>query len=248
MGENGPRGSAQALLRLSAEASKTSSELEPRGSRLYGRSRGKTLRRDARERLQRLLPLLELNEEDAAAPAALFKKQTSDLWLEIGFGGGEHLVGQAAARPDVGFIGCEPFLNGVAKALSLVETLNLDNVRIFRGDALRLIARLPDASLGRLFVLFPDPWPKRRHNKRRVISEGSLAEFARALSAGAELRFATDVDDYAGWTLARALRSTAFRWRETGWNEPWPDAPQTRYQAKSLSHGRRPVYLTFERL
>ena len=154
---------------------------EPRGSRLYGRAIGKTLRKEPRRLIAETLPNLAVPTDGALAPVALFAKPMADLWLEIGFGGGEHLVGMAAAHPDIGFLGCEPFVNGVAKALAGIETGALANVRIHAGDAMELVERLPEASIGRLFVLFPDPWPKRRHNKRRVISDESLAQFARVL-------------------------------------------------------------------
>jgi tRNA (guanine-N7-)-methyltransferase len=220
---------------------------EPRGSRLYGRAIGKTLRKEPRRLIAEALPTLAIPTEGALSPASLFAAEMADVWLEIGFGGGEHLVGMAAAHPDVGFLGCEPFVNGVAKALAGVETSALANVRIHAGDAMQLVARLPEASIGRLFVLFPDPWPKRRHNKRRVISDESLAAFARVLRPSGALLFASDIDDYVGWTLARVLRSDGFVWKPADWLTPWPGSPATKYRQKAIREGRRPVYLTFER-
>jgi tRNA (guanine-N7-)-methyltransferase len=197
-----------------------------------------------------LLPRLEIPAGPIADPAALFPFVPREVRLEIGFGGGEHLLFEARARRDVGFIGCEPFVNGVAKALAGIEEHGLDNVRLHVGDAGALIAALPAGALSRLDILYPDPWPKRRHNKRRLISDASIAEFARALRPGGELRFATDIDDYAGWALARFTVSAGFVWRARAaddWRRPWPDWPGTRYEAKARREGRKPVYLTFAR-
>jgi tRNA (guanine-N7-)-methyltransferase len=175
----------------------------------------------------------------------------SSLWLEIGFGGGEHLAAQARAHPDIGFIGCEPFVNGIAKLLRVVAQENLGNIRIWDQDAAELIDALPPRSIARAYLLYPDPWPKRRHRKRRFISDQNLVSVARVLAPRAEFRFATDIDDYAGWALARIMRSTAFRWAAdcaADWRQPWTDWPGTRYEAKALREGRKPSYLTFERL
>ena len=218
---------------------------------LYGRSRGKTLRTHHRGLIADLLPRLEIDAGPIAEAAALFPFVPREVWLEIGFGGGEHLLAQAKACRDIGFIGCEPFVNGVAKALAGVEEGELDNVRLRAGDAGALIANLPAASLARAFILYPDPWPKRRHNKRRLISHAMIGELARAMRPGAELRFATDIDDYAGWTLRRFLDSDDFVWRARAaddWRLPWPDWPGTRYEAKARREGRTPVYLTFARV
>jgi len=218
---------------------------------LYGRSRGKTLRAHHARLLAELLPRLEIPAGPIADPAALFPVAPRAVELEIGFGGGEHLLAQARARPDVGFIGCEPFVNGVAKALAGIDEQALDNVRLRAGDAGALIEALPAGALARIHVLYPDPWPKRRHNKRRLISPAGIGEFARVLRPGGELRFATDVDDYAGWTLARFLASDAFAWRARAaddWRLAWPDWPGTRYEAKARREGRRAVYLTFARV
>jgi tRNA (guanine-N7-)-methyltransferase len=180
----------------------------------------------------------------------LFPFSPRELWLEIGFGGGEHLLAQARAHRDVGFIGCEPFINGVAKALAGIEEERLDNIRLRAGDAGALIEALPAGALARIFILYPDPWPKRRQNKRRLISERMLRELARVARPGAELRFATDIDDYAGWALRRFLALDDFVWRAGAaddWRLPWPDWPGTRYEAKAKREGRKPVYLTFSR-
>jgi len=158
---------------------------------------------------------------------------------------------QARAHPQIGFIGCEPFVNGVAKILSVIERDGLQNIRIWDDDATALLDRLPPASIDRAYLLYPDPWPKRRHRKRRFISPENLDALARVMSRNAELRFATDIDDYAGWALSRVMRSRAFRWtaeRAHDWRRPWPDWPGTRYEAKALGEQRSPVYLTFERI
>jgi tRNA (guanine-N7-)-methyltransferase len=218
---------------------------------LYGRRKGKPLRSHQARLVDELLPLLCLDLTAPAAEArALFPRPVTDVSLEIGFGGGEHLIRAAAERPDIGFIGCEPFVNGLAKALAAIEAQGLANVRLHAGNAADILAWLPEASLGRVFLLFPDPWPKRRQRKRRFVSEENLAALARVMRSGAELRFATDIDDYSGWVLARILRSPNFFWpaeASADWNTPWPGWQYTRYDVKAKQAGRRPVYLTFVR-
>lgn len=220
-----------------------------RESGFFGRRRGKRLRAAQGRLVETLLPRLRIGgDADIGAFRALFPQ---DLRLEIGFGGGEHLAHEARAHPRVGFIGCEPFVNGIAKLLAIIDQERLANIRISDEDATKLLPRLPDAAFGRVSILFPDPWPKRRHRKRRILSDETLAELARAMPPGAELRFATDIDDYAGWALARVMRSSDFRWtaeRAEDWRRPWPDWPGTRYEAKAIREGRLPSYLTFERL
>ena len=217
---------------------------------LYGRSKGKALRAHHARLVAERLPGLELDAAALGSEAPLFPFEPRELWLEIGFGGGEHLIAQARAHPDVGLIGCEPFVNGVAKALAALELYAIDNVRLRAGDARALIEALPSASLSRIFILYPDPWPKRRHNKRRVISPEMIRELARAARPGAELRFATDIDDYAGWTLRRFLESPAFRWTALSaedWRIPWEGWSPTRYEVKARAAGRNSAYLTFVR-
>ena len=218
-----------------------------RGSPLHGRRAGKPLSVYQRELVTTLLPRLEIDVSQAVDPAALFPWNPRDVWLEVGFGGGEHLLATAARHPDIGLIGCEPFLNGMARALADLATADLDNVRLHGGDAGALIERLPDRSLGRVFILYPDPWPKRRHRRRRFVSDAMLAQLAKVMRPGAELRFATDIDDYSGWTLTRLLRSPDFVWAAASaddWRTPWPDWASTRYERKAIAEGRRPVYLT----
>ena len=218
--------------------------------RLYGRSRGKALRAGQERLLAEALQVFSIEPEALAAGRA-FASLPSEVWLEIGFGAGEHLIEQAKANPDVAIVGCEPFLNGVVAALAGLKRERLSNVRLRRGDAQTLIDAAPDAFFSRVFVLYPDPWPKRRHRKRRVITVGMIEALARVMHGGAELRFATDVDDYAGWVLARFLVSRHFRWtaaRADDWRLPWPEWRPTRYEAKARSESRRSVYLTFVRL
>jgi tRNA (guanine-N7-)-methyltransferase len=178
----------------------------------------------------------------------LFAAPIEAVHLEIGFGGGERLIGQAEASPRVGFLGCEPFVNGMAKALAAIATLGLTNIRLHHGDATELLAWIPAGSLRRVELMYPDPWPKRRHWKRRFVQDGSIAEIARVLQTGGEFRFATDWADYAAWTLERMLRSPAFVWsaeRADDWRLPWPDFSATRYEAKARREGRASCYFTF---
>jgi tRNA (guanine-N7-)-methyltransferase len=217
---------------------------------LYGRAHGKALRSHQAALIKNVLPQLEIEAAPRLDCASLFTFRPQEIWLEIGFGGGEHLIAQAAARRDVGFLGAEPFVNGVAKALAAITREKLDNVRLRAGDAGALLEALPDGALSRLFILYPDPWPKRRHNKRRFISNARIEDFARVLHKGGQARFATDVDDYAGWTLRRFLDSAHFIWparKADDWRKPWPDWRETRYEAKAKREGRKPVYLTFVR-
>ena len=183
-------------------------------------------------------------------PLTLFHRPPRALWLEIGFGGGEHLAALAAAHPDVGFLGVEPFINGVAKLLRAVEAGPLANVRILKDDARLLLEVLPAASLERAYVLFPDPWPKLRHHKRRIVNGRTLADLARVVRPGGELRLATDDADYARWMLAAVLAEPRFVWtaeRARDWREPPPDWAPTRYEGKARRAGRPPVFLTMRR-
>jgi tRNA (guanine-N7-)-methyltransferase len=231
---------------MSAEPKKRQS-----AARFYGRRKGKKLKAHQAALLETLLPRLALDLSSPILDAtALFARKPAAIFFEIGFGGGEHLAQEAQARPDHGLIGCEYFENGLAKVLALIEAKKLDNVRLYEGDAGEVIAALPPAALARVFLLYPDPWPKRRQRKRRFLSDAMLGALARIMRPGAELRFATDVDDNAGWTLARVQRSSDFIWKaETAadWRHPWPGWAATRYEAKAIAAGRKPVYLTFVR-
>ena len=212
--------------------------------RLYGRSKGKALRKHQAELVAELLPRLSLELSRQPSPVA------RETHLEIGFGGGEHLIAAATESPGVDFIGCEPFINGVAKLLARIEERGLTNIRLHQGDATDVLDWLPDDSLSRVYLFYPDPWPKRRHRKRRFIARENLDRLARAMRTGAELRFATDIDDYAAWTLARLRAHPAFAWRAgraADWLTPWLGWTQTKYEAKAMVEGRKPVYLTFVR-
>jgi tRNA (guanine-N7-)-methyltransferase len=224
---------------------------ETRGpSPLHGRRSGKPLAAYQRELIAKLLPRLAIDISQPIDPLALFPAAGTaarDIWLEVGFGGGEHLLATAARRPDVGLIGCEPFLNGMARALADLASSDMDNIRLHCGDAGAILDALPPASLGRVFIFYPDPWPKRRQRKRRFVSDAMLDRLARVMRPGAELRFATDIDDYCGWTLACLLRSSAFEWTQmqaSDWQNPWPHWVETRYERKAIAEGRRPAYLT----
>ena len=222
---------------------------DPRGivRNFHGRRSGKPIAAYQRELVRTLLPHLSLNSTRDIDPGAAFAHPIRDAWLEIGFGAGEHLLATAAANPDIGLIGCEPFLNGMARTLADLAGADLHNVRLFGGDAGLVVDRLPAASLGRVFLFYPDPWPKRRQRKRRFLSDAMLARLARVMRAGAELRFATDIDDKCGWALARILRSPEFAWtaaQAADWQAPWPGWVETRYEQKAKADGRRPCYIT----
>ena len=226
-------------------------EAADRRTSFYGRRVGKPLRAGQADALGRLLPQRGVSLEEVARPETLFATQKRDLYLEIGFGGGEHLVAEAARAPEIGFIGCEPFVNGMASALLGLESAKLTNVRVYHEDAALLLDRLPDGALGRAELLYPDPWPKRRHWKRRFVRAENLDRLARTLRKGAPFRFASDVPDYVDWTLRELSAHPAFRWtaeRADDWRRPYDGWPGTRYEAKALKEGRVPTYLTFERV
>jgi tRNA (guanine-N7-)-methyltransferase len=225
---------------------------EPREGAFFGRRKGKTLRKGQAERLESQLPTLSL---DLAAPtpsaiAALFPHAPSEVRLEIGFGGGEHLIHRALERPDVGFIGVEPFINGMTKALGRIDEAGIDNIRLSGEDGVRVLDWLPEASLDRVLLLYPDPWPKKRHWKRRFVGADTVARFARVLKDGGEFWFASDIDTYVDWTLRHVRASADFTWTANApadWREPWAGWPSTRYEAKARREGRGSAYLTFRR-
>jgi tRNA (guanine-N7-)-methyltransferase len=198
------------------------------------------------------LPRLAFTLPDSGKldPRALFAAPVEALWLEIGFGGGEHLAAQAAAYPAIGMIGCEIFENGIVKLLGEVTRRGLANLRLFVDDARQLIAALPEASLARVFILFPDPWPKLRHHKRRIVTTETLDRLAFVMADGAELRLATDDRDYLSWMLERLTAHRAFEWLARSpedWRRRPEDWPPTRYEQKALAAGREPVFLRFGR-
>ena len=220
---------------------------------LHGRRQGRPLRAGRRRLLQELLPKLRIDLPPAGEtldPAALFPRPPEALWLEIGFGGGEHLAWQAAHHPAVGFLGAEYFLNGVAALLRQVEEHGLQNVRILEGDARALLDALPANCLARVFILFPDPWPKKRHHKRRIVQRATLTRLAALMCDGAELRIATDDRSYQGSILADAAAHPAFSWLAEApgdWRVRPADWPPTRYERKAIAQDRRPVFLRFQR-
>ena len=230
-----------------------------RGAVLFGRRRGPRLRPARRRLLDELLPGLRIEiPEDGiiGRPLEWFPSGVRDgLWLEIGFGGGEHLLAQAIANPQVALLGCEPFINGVARVLSGLVAAGLSepascNVRLYPDDGRDLVAALPDASVDRVFILFPDPWPKARHHKRRLVTPELLDLLSRAMKDGAELRIATDHRSYCRWILARLLPHRGFAWMDNGpgeWRKRPLDWPETRYERKAKAAGRDCVYLSFRR-
>jgi tRNA (guanine-N7-)-methyltransferase len=181
---------------------------------------------------------------------ALFGNARPTIWLEIGFGGGEHLAQLAEQHPQIGFIGCEVFENGIVKLLAQIERRQLVNIRIFTDDARLIIAALSPASVDRVFILFPDPWPKRRQHKRRIVSRETLDGLAEIMIDDAELRLATDDADYFCWILEHMTAHPAFEWlarRPGHWRERPPDWPPTRYEAKARAAGRSPAFLRVRR-
>ena len=220
--------------------------------RVYGRRRGRPLRQGQLELKDALLPRLAvaLPEHGSLDPASLFPAPPASVWLEIGFGAGEHLAAQAEQHPDTGMIGCEVFENGVARLVAEIARRDLRNVRIYPDDARALLDALIPDSLGRVFILFPDPWPKQRHHKRRFVAPATLDRLAVLMLPGAELRLATDDRDCLVWMLERATAHPAFRWlarRPPDWHERPPDWPPTRYEEKARAAGRVPAFLRFVR-
>jgi tRNA (guanine-N7-)-methyltransferase len=222
----------------------------------YGRTKGKGLRDSQQayldEDLARLSPgPVDWDANPERAPldlAALFGGR--EVWLEIGFGGGEHLVHQAAHNPGIGLIGCEPYINGVAMLLGKIRTAGVKNLAVHPGDVRDLFDVLPDASIARAFLLYPDPWPKTRHHRRRFVTPDYLEALARVVRPGAEFRVATDIPDYVRQTLEQ-VPAYGFEWLAEGpddWRTPWADWLPTRYEQKALREGRVPHYLTFRRL
>lgn len=216
----------------------------------YGRRQGKRLRPKQAAGISGTLPNLQIDCSGPVRPDALFASDKTAYWLEIGFGGGEHLINNASLHPDIGHLGCEPFINGMAKLVLLIEKEGIDAIRLHNDDAVQLLDQLPDASLDRIYLLYPDPWPKRRHNKRRFVSDENLSRMARVLKPGGEFRFASDIDHYVGWTLARILRSPDFVWtaeQPDDWRLPWENWPSTRYEAKAIREGRKSSYIIAKR-
>ena len=223
------------------------------GRAFFGRRKGHSLRPRQARLVESLLPQLAL---DLTAPAPpdlrmLFPVPVGEIRLEIGFGGGEFLIAQALERPDIGFIGVEPFVNGMAKALAAIEAKGVRNIRLHFDDAAPLLDWLPAGALARIDLIHPDPWPKRRHWKRRFVQDAMIARLARLLRPGGEFRFVTDIADYAAWTLQRFMRSSEFEWTAQvadDWRKPWPGFVQTRYHTKALRQERDSSFFVFRRV
>jgi tRNA (guanine-N7-)-methyltransferase len=233
---------------------------EPRGfpqRRHFGRRKGPALSAHQNRLLATLLPQLLIEPEAGLDPRRYFGGEVSKVWLEIGFGGGEHLLWQARTHPDAGLIGAEPYVSGVAKLLSKLVPPSAEggdggrhNIRLYMEDAADIIDALPEASLDRVFILFPDPWPKSRHHKRRFIQVAMLDELARVMKPGAELRFATDDQGYLLWAFERLCAHPAFVWlakSAADWRARPHDWPETRYEAKAKAAGVTCTYLRFVR-
>lgn len=227
---------------------KTSTDYIPR---LYGRRQDKALKARQAQLMETFLARVAVpfQPNDILNPQTLFPT-AKEIWLEVGFGGGEHLAWQAARNPEIGMIGAEPFINGVAKLLTQIDDENLTNIRVHHGDVRPLIEALPDGCVTRIFVLHPDPWPKSRHHKRRMISPWFFRQAARLIKPGGILRVASDIEDYVAWTLMHARQVPEFTWlAETpaDWQQRPNDWPQTRYEAKAIREGRVATYLQFQR-
>lgn len=224
-----------------------------RTNAFYGRRKGKPLRLGQANAIEDLLPRLAVDVTAAPIdPRALFAAPVDDVWVESGFGGGEHLIETAKANERIGFVGAEPFVNGMAKALVAIHEAGLEErIRLHHADSVLLLDALAPASIGRFYLLYPDPWPKKRHWKRRFVERDNLDRIARVLRPGGEFRFASDWAPYVDWTLKRVLEHPAFAWTaETSddWKRPWAGWPGTRYEEKAIREGRTPAYLIFRRL
>jgi tRNA (guanine-N7-)-methyltransferase len=224
----------------------------------YGRLKGKGLR-DSQERylaedLQALAPegvTWEDNPDRTPADLSDWFGDDRPVWLEVGFGGGEHMVHQATLHPEVGIIGCEPYINGVAMLLGKIRDAGVTNVKVHAGDARDMMDVLPDGSIDRAFLLYPDPWPKKRHHRRRFVTPEHLDPLARCLKVGAIFRVATDIPYYVRQTREQMMARDDFEWLAEGpddWRKPWSDWISTRYELKALREGRTPHYLTFRRI
>jgi tRNA (guanine-N7-)-methyltransferase len=219
----------------------------------FGRRKGHKLRPHQAQLLETLLPQLaiDLSRPAPADLCSLFPVPVTEVQLEIGFGGGEWMLAQARQQPHTGFIGVEPFVNGMAKALAAIESAELRNIRLHFDDAVSLVAWLPERALARIDLVHPDPWPKRRHWKRRFVQDEMVARLGRILRRGGEFRFVTDIADYTAWTLQRLMRSREFEWtaeRADDWRIAWPGFSATRYHAKAAREQRLSSFLVFRKI
>ncbi|WP_421400774.1 tRNA (guanosine(46)-N7)-methyltransferase TrmB [Agrobacterium fabrum] len=218
----------------------------------FGRRKGKPLRNQQVDTIENLLPLLKIDLESVPPQnlVALFPADVRLIRLEIGFGGGEHLAHRAVENPETGFIGVEPFVNSMAKLLATVRERELMNIRLYDDDATQLLDWLPEGSIDHIDLLYPDPWPKKKHWKRRFVSDVNLARFHRVLKPGGKFCFASDIDTYVNWTLQHCARHGGFEWTATSaddWRTPYANWPGTRYENKAKREGRSSAYLTFIR-
>ena len=251
MGEDRPRRQDQGSRLIDKQEKSKRSHPKDAGA-FFGRRKGKALRSGQVSLFETLLPQIRVTINAAVDPVTCFSRQDfKSYYLEIGFGGGEHLLSLARAHPEIGFIGCEPFVNGMAKMLSAISNEKLDNIRVYDSDALMLLKALKPESFERVYLLYPDPWPKRRQHKRRFVSHETLDLISRALKPDGEFRFASDIDDYVGWTLSRILPRKDLIWqaeRADEWRKPWAEWTRTRYEAKAIREGRVPSYLISRRV
>ncbi|PCH81600.1 MAG: tRNA (guanosine(46)-N7)-methyltransferase TrmB [Hyphomicrobiales bacterium] len=218
----------------------------------YGRRKGPGLSPLQKTVLSDLVPklVLDISTPQQGSLKDLFDVDVTEIWLEIGYGGAEHMLHQAELNPHIGFIGCEPFVNGMVKAAEGIRDRKLGNIRLFDNDAVFLLDWLPPQCMTRVFLLYPDPWPKKRHWKRRFVSSANLDRIIRVLQPDGHFRFASDIDHYVNWALQRILKKPEFQWLAEcaeDWQLPWPEWIQTRFEAKAVREGRSTAYLTFER-
>jgi len=222
--------------------------------RFYGRRKGHALRQSRRDLLRYCLPRLKVSlpaSNEQLDPSIMFKPNIKEYWMEIGFGGGEHLAEIAANNPNVGFIGCEPYVNGVASLLNHIRARNLDNVRIFDNDARNLLVRLPNSSITRLYLLYSDPWPKKRHHRRRFIQPDTLRQLSRIIVDNGKFTFSSDDMGYIRWTLFHISAHKTFDWLANtacDWTVRPNESIETRYESKALKQGSNCIYLTFNRV
>lgn len=235
----------------------TTNREEPRRERsseaFFGRRHGKAMKPFQVTLRDKHLPKLHLAPADLTPStdmASLFERPVQGVRLEIGFGGGEHLIHRSREESDFGFIGVEPFVNSMAKCMASYDEQPTGNLRVYDDDATALLDAMPDGQIDRIDLLYPDPWPKSRHHKRRFVSMKNLDRFARVLKSGGMFRFASDIPHYINWTLSHCDAHPVFEWQAVGpqdWHTPYAGWPSTRYEAKALREGRTPCYLSFEK-